>query len=581
MTEVQGDPPSCSSRNPPTKDEVQSKCEPFPNTANVSSTPLRAHSDAQQAPTPEGSTSDGAGPGQKQLEKSDSTERAALRPSDPSPYHYRKKVPYVHDRRPGSHQAWQTGYHRNNPRYSGYRKEDGGYSRHKPEHGRKHFEPRWERRDKDSPGGGPQGEPEGSVADHGDNPEVKKDSEVEGSQLNGSGSSGGRGRPPYDRRFRSTAGYGRYHERQRQSKAATRGDKENSLSGNTKGKGSKSVDDRVCKEGAALSEGETRKEDEGKSRVSSDEGSLREKEKDDRSDKSREYQSKKTPNEMAGRTPRRDHEKRPLFSKERSYRGEREWRERERDRIERERDWREGGRGGSSEKQGVKLMRRTEEETGNRKMPESSGTAETAVRGKGDIKNVAERTGDSKDTEQNEDRRREPERTDGREKEHSAKTSSRAEQQRKPHDLKGKTESNRKKPPSSQIATTRSQTSVSKPRGKKVIPTVQSDELAQQLTAGTYECMVCCDRVEARDYIWSCAGCYHVFHLQCIKKWAKSPAAGVVAEQGLHFAFRVQNTHTISFLVIMSLLQNTTCSCWATFSPPVVSCWHYPVATLH
>lgn len=64
-------------------------------------------------------------------------------------------------------------------------------------------------------------------------------------------------------------------------------------------------------------------------------------------------------------------------------------------------------------------------------------------------------------------------------------------------------------------------------RGKRVVPTVQSDELAQELLAGQYECMVCCDRVSARDQIWSCGSCFHVFHLRCIKKWATSPAAVV------------------------------------------------------
>ncbi len=63
--------------------------------------------------------------------------------------------------------------------------------------------------------------------------------------------------------------------------------------------------------------------------------------------------------------------------------------------------------------------------------------------------------------------------------------------------------------------------------GKRLVPTVQSDELVQQLMAGQYECMVCCDRVKARNQVWSCGSCYHVFHLKCINKWATSPAAAV------------------------------------------------------
>ena len=56
-----------------------------------------------------------------------------------------------------------------------------------------------------------------------------------------------------------------------------------------------------------------------------------------------------------------------------------------------------------------------------------------------------------------------------------------------------------------------------------VAASLQSDVLSQQLTTGQYECMVCCDRVRVKDPVWSCSTCYHVFHLKCIKKWAKIP----------------------------------------------------------
>ena len=56
-----------------------------------------------------------------------------------------------------------------------------------------------------------------------------------------------------------------------------------------------------------------------------------------------------------------------------------------------------------------------------------------------------------------------------------------------------------------------------------VAASLQSDVLSQQLTTGQYECMVCCDRVRVKDHVWSCLTCYHVFHLKCIKKWAKIP----------------------------------------------------------
>ena len=63
-------------------------------------------------------------------------------------------------------------------------------------------------------------------------------------------------------------------------------------------------------------------------------------------------------------------------------------------------------------------------------------------------------------------------------------------------------------------------------RGQRSAPTVQSDQLTQELTAETYECMVCYECVRGSHQVWSCEGCYHVFHLKCIKKWASAPALG-------------------------------------------------------
>ena len=63
---------------------------------------------------------------------------------------------------------------------------------------------------------------------------------------------------------------------------------------------------------------------------------------------------------------------------------------------------------------------------------------------------------------------------------------------------------------------------------KRITPSVQSDELVQQLMGGIYECMVCCDRVKNHQEVWSCPCCYHIFHLCCIARWAKSPAATTI-----------------------------------------------------
>ncbi|KAJ8313934.1 hypothetical protein KUTeg_008495 [Tegillarca granosa] len=75
-----------------------------------------------------------------------------------------------------------------------------------------------------------------------------------------------------------------------------------------------------------------------------------------------------------------------------------------------------------------------------------------------------------------------------------------------------------------------------KSRGRKQRPVItrtlsgkvdesQRGVLIEQLTLGTYECMVCCETVRGQNPVWSCTSCYHVFHLRCVKKWAKSPTA--------------------------------------------------------
>lgn len=50
-------------------------------------------------------------------------------------------------------------------------------------------------------------------------------------------------------------------------------------------------------------------------------------------------------------------------------------------------------------------------------------------------------------------------------------------------------------------------------------------EIQEKLTKGTVECMICYDMVRRSAPIWSCSSCYSIFHLNCIKKWARAPTS--------------------------------------------------------
>ena len=57
------------------------------------------------------------------------------------------------------------------------------------------------------------------------------------------------------------------------------------------------------------------------------------------------------------------------------------------------------------------------------------------------------------------------------------------------------------------------------------IDSEHAQTLIEKLIEGTYECMVCCDRVRWSNATWNCQNCFHVFHLFCIRKWGNSASA--------------------------------------------------------
>ncbi|KAJ4973756.1 hypothetical protein NE237_006930 [Protea cynaroides] len=50
-------------------------------------------------------------------------------------------------------------------------------------------------------------------------------------------------------------------------------------------------------------------------------------------------------------------------------------------------------------------------------------------------------------------------------------------------------------------------------------------EIQDKLAKGEVECLICIDIVRGSAPIWSCSNCYSIFHLKCIKKWARAPTS--------------------------------------------------------
>ncbi|TKY44830.1 NF-X1-type zinc finger protein NFXL1 [Spatholobus suberectus] len=63
-------------------------------------------------------------------------------------------------------------------------------------------------------------------------------------------------------------------------------------------------------------------------------------------------------------------------------------------------------------------------------------------------------------------------------------------------------------------------------------------EIQEKLLKGAVECMICYEMVKRSAPVWSCSSCYSIFHLNCIKKWARAPISGdlsVEKNQGINW----------------------------------------------
>ncbi|CAZ85887.1 unnamed protein product [Tuber melanosporum] len=86
-----------------------------------------------------------------------------------------------------------------------------------------------------------------------------------------------------------------------------------------------------------------------------------------------------------------------------------------------------------------------------------------------------------------------------------------------------------------------------------------STRIHREITSGSYECLVCFSNLTRRAKVWNCKCCWAVFHLDCVKKWAKqgleqTPAGPVGAEFSPTWRCPACNNH--------EKIVPTTYSCW-------------------
>lgn len=54
-------------------------------------------------------------------------------------------------------------------------------------------------------------------------------------------------------------------------------------------------------------------------------------------------------------------------------------------------------------------------------------------------------------------------------------------------------------------------------------------ELEVKLKTGKIECMICYENVGRNAPVWSCASCYSIFHMPCVRKWARAPTSSDIS----------------------------------------------------
>ncbi|KAI3455104.1 hypothetical protein Pfo_011767 [Paulownia fortunei] len=92
-------------------------------------------------------------------------------------------------------------------------------------------------------------------------------------------------------------------------------------------------------------------------------------------------------------------------------------------------------------------------------------------------------------------------------------------------------------------------------------------EIQDKLLKGSVECMICYDMVRRSAAIWSCSSCYSIFHLNCIKKWARAPTStDLLAEKNQGFNWRCPGCQSVQLMSSKEI--RYVCFCGKRPDPP-------------
>lgn len=92
-------------------------------------------------------------------------------------------------------------------------------------------------------------------------------------------------------------------------------------------------------------------------------------------------------------------------------------------------------------------------------------------------------------------------------------------------------------------------------------------EIQDKLMKGTVECMICYDMVRRSAPIWSCSSCYSIFHLNCVKKWARAPTSvDLSTEKNQGFNWRCPGCQSVQLMATKEI--RYLCFCGKRPEPP-------------